>query len=62
MNSKIRNVIIIVVTGVWVTNFVLVATVDTYNPSEAINAIFMGIVGGALAYGAKEKPENKDKH
>ena len=45
MNERLANAIIIVITTVWAVNFFAGVVVETYEPSEAINAIFMGTVG-----------------
>lgn len=49
-NDLMINGIIIVVTLVWVVNFGARFFVDNYQPQESLNAIFMGIVGGLVAY------------
>lgn len=68
INPKLKNGIIIVVTTVWATNFIAgLLPGSTYEPDQAINAIFMGIVGGLFALGArgedsKDTPLNKKPH
>lgn len=54
IDPKLKNVIISVVTAVWGINFVagLIPQIE-YEPDQAINAIFMGIVGGLFALGAR---------
>lgn len=56
IDAKLRNWVIGIVTGVWALNFVagLVPQLD-YKPDPAINAVFMGIVGGVLALGDRNK-------
>lgn len=54
INPKLKNGIIIVVTAIWATNFIAGLVVKTYEPDQAINAIFMGIVGGLFALGARD--------
>jgi hypothetical protein len=50
-NSDILiNIIIVVVTLVWVINFGARFFVKDYQPQESLNAIFMGIVGGLVAW------------
>lgn len=59
IGDRTRTVIIGVVTGVWALNFMagLVPQFE-YQPDQAINGIFMAIVGGLFALGARS---NKDK-
>lgn len=52
-SERVRNVIIGVVTTVWAVNFAAGLLVDDYTPDQAINAIFMAIVGGLFALGAR---------
>jgi hypothetical protein len=54
MPDRLRHAVVVVVLVVWVANFVASLTVTGYEPSESINAIFMAVVGGALALGRKE--------
>lgn len=55
INSKLKNAIIIVVTVVWAANFGTSLFVDSYEPDQTINAIFMAIVGGLFALGARDE-------
>lgn len=50
---SVASAIIIVVTIVWAANFALQFIVHDYKSDVAINGIFMGIVGGALALSRK---------
>jgi hypothetical protein len=59
IDPKLKNAIIIVVTAVWAVNFVAGLAVPKYEPDQAINAIFMGIVGGLFALGARDKNDPK---
>lgn len=52
-SERVRNAIIAVVTTVWATNFAAGLLVTTYEPDQSINAIFMAIVGGLFAIGAR---------
>lgn len=56
MPDRLRYSIIVVVAVIWVCNFIagLIPPLG-YDPSESINGIFMGVVGGALALGAKKE-------
>lgn len=58
MGKTTRTVVIAVVTAVWVLNFVLGLTVNSYSPSESINGVFMVIVGGLFAL--RERDDSKD--
>lgn len=61
IDSRLRNWIIIVVTAVWATNFVAgIIPQFEYQPDQAINAIFMGIVGGLFAMSAKQGGDKGD--
>lgn len=53
MGDRTRTVIIGVVTAVWAVNFLAGLVVEGYEPSESINGIFMAIVGGLFALGAR---------
>lgn len=59
IDAKLKNAIIIVVTAVWALNFVAGLALPNYEPDQAINAIFMGIVGGLFALGARDKNDKK---
>lgn len=60
IDSRTRTAIIYVVTGVWAINFGAGLVVNGYHPSESINGIFMAIVGGLFALGAREKSDKHD--
>lgn len=62
IDPKLKNWIISIVTAVWALNFIvgLVPQLN-YKPDQAINAIFMAIVGGLFALQAR-RPEDKDEH
>jgi hypothetical protein len=61
IDPKLRNWIISTVTAVWALNF-LVGIIPWfhYKPDQAINAIFMAIVGGLFAISAR-RTDNGDK-
>lgn len=54
IGDRSRTIIIGVVTAVWAINFLAGLVVDGYEPSESINGIFMAIVGGLFALGARK--------
>ena len=58
MNDRTRTVVIGVVTGVWALNFVagLIPSLG-YESDQAINGIFMAIVGGLFALGGRKKDD-----
>lgn len=60
LSDRTRTVVIGVVTSVWATNFLAGIVIDSYKPSESINGIFMAIVGGLFALGARESANKKD--
>ena len=62
IDPKLKNAFIIVVTAVWAVNFVAGLVVPSYEPDQAINAIFMGIVGGLFALGARDNKEKGGDH
>lgn len=58
IGDRTRTIIIAVVTIIWAINFFAGLVVDDYKPSESINGIFMAIVGGLFALGARAKGNN----
>lgn len=62
IGDRTRTVIIAVVTTVWALNFTAGLVVDDYKPSESINGIFMAIVGGLFALGARQSNNGGNKN
>lgn len=60
-SEVVRNAIIAVVTTVWAVNFAAGLVSETYEPDQAINAIFMAIVGGLFAIGARKDNGGESK-
>jgi hypothetical protein len=60
IGDRARTVIIGVVTTVWAINFLAGLVVNGYEPSESINGIFMAIVGGLFALGARKSSTKND--
>lgn len=60
ITPRIANWVIVVVTVVWVTSFIVSVVVPEYRADPQINVIFMGIVGGSLALKSR-KPTPDDK-
>lgn len=59
VTDKTATWVIGVVTAVWAANIVLgMAQINDYQPSEAVNGIFMTIVGGAFALRARARNGN----
>lgn len=59
-SDHVRNAIIAVVTTVWAVNFGAGLFVSTYEPDQSINAVFMAIVGGLFAIGARSNKSGDD--
>jgi len=58
ISPRLRDGVIVLVCVVWATNFLAGLFIDDYESSEAINAIFMGIVGGLFALGARKSGDD----
>ena len=58
ISDKTRTALIWVVTAVWAANFGvgLIPPLD-YEPDQTINGIFMAIVGGLFALGARTRKD-----
>ena len=54
IDDTTRRIIIYLVSGVWAVNFGASFVVEDYKPDQAINGIFMAIVGGLFALGARQ--------
>lgn len=61
IGDRTRTTVLGVVTAVWAINFGagLLPALD-YQPDQAINGIFMAIVGGLFALGARDR-DKKDE-
>ena len=58
MGDRTRTTVIAVVTSVWAANFAAGLFPPLgYEPDQAINGIFMTIVGGLFAVGARAKAQ-----
>lgn len=53
INPRTRTIIIWVVLAVWVANFSGGMVIDHYKPNEAVNGIFMIIVGTLFTMGGR---------
>lgn len=60
ITPRIANAVIIVITIVWVCQFVVSIVVSEYRADPQIHVIFMSIVGGSLALKSR-KPTPDDK-
>lgn len=59
ISPRVANAVIIVVTLVWVSSFVLSIIAPEYRADPQINVIFMGLVGGSLALKSRRpKPDD----
>lgn len=58
LSDRSANIIIGVVTAIWAGNIVAgMVQLNGYQPSEAINGIFLTIVGGAFVLRSKSKDD-----
>lgn len=65
LSDRMAKAIIVLVTTIWTANFVAVFVIEGYQGDQAINAIFMAIVGGTFALRAKgsgHRDEDGSKH
>jgi hypothetical protein len=60
-SERVRNIIIAVVTTVWAVNFAAGLFMPDYDPDPTIHAVFMSIVGGLLAIGARNDSRHDDR-
>ena len=49
ISSKVRTAIISVVTAAWAVNFTAPFFISDYRPSEAVNGVFLLVVGALFA-------------
>lgn len=64
IGTRLRDGIIILVSAVWAANFAAGFLVEGYEPDQAINAVFMAIVGGLFALdkrGSKDDDRDRDR-
>lgn len=60
ISPKLANVVIVIVTCVWVISFGVSLFSATYRPDPQINVIFMAIVGAGMALkGKRDEGEAK---
>lgn len=56
MSDRTANIVIGVVTAIWAVNVLAgMASLNGYEPSAGVNAIFTTIVGGAFALRARNR-------
>lgn len=59
ISDRTKTVVIGVVTTIWAGNILAgMFELNGYQPSESINGIFLAVVGGAFALGAKGKSDD----
>lgn len=61
IDPRLANVVIVIVTAVWVTSFAVSLFSTNYHLDPQINGIFMAIVGGAMALKATRKEKQEEK-
>ena len=59
-SERVRNAIIGVVTAVWAANFTAGLVLHDYESDPTIHAVFMSIVGGLFALGARQERGGDD--
>lgn len=59
-SERVRNAIIAVVTAVWAANFTAGLVLPSYESDPTIHAVFMSIVGGLFALGARSEQRGGD--
>lgn len=60
MDNRTRTVVIGVVTGAWVTNFVVGLVDPSYKPSDAVHGVFLLIVGYMFTRGDKRNGNGRN--
>lgn len=60
LSRRVTQWVVGLVSAVWAVNFIAGIALPKYEADQAINGIFMGIVGGALALSRKD-PRDDDK-
>ena len=53
IGNKTRTILVGIVTSAWVVNFSASFISEDYKPSEAVNGVFMLVVGAIFAAGAR---------
>lgn len=61
LSRNVTRAIVLVVTVIWATNILAGIVMDSYEADQAVNGIFMAIVGGLLAAGRVTKKDD-DNH
>ena len=57
ISSRTRTAIISVVTAAWAVNFAAPFFISDYRPSEAVNGVFLLVVGALFAAKSKGKED-----
>lgn len=57
LSRKTTTLVVGLVSSVWAVNFLAGVVLPNYEADQAINGIFMAIVGGALALGSRKPPD-----
>lgn len=62
LSRNMTKAVVIVVTAIWAANIVAGIVMDSYEADQAVNGIFMAIVGGLLAADrASKKKQDGDQ-
>ena len=61
LSTRMVTIIVVVVTLIWITNFMAGVIIDNYETDQMINTIFMAIVGGAIALRRADKDDRGDR-
>lgn len=59
LSRKTTTLVVGLVSSVWAVNFLAGVVLPEYEADQAINGIFMAIVGGALALGSRKPPDDE---
>jgi len=60
LSRKTTTWVVGLVSAVWAVNFLAGLALPDYEADQAINGIFMAMVGGALALGRKSKDDDDE--
>jgi len=61
LGPRATTIIVGLVSAIWAVNFIAGIVIPTYKADQAINGIFMAIVGGTLALGQRKPPKDGPK-
>lgn len=61
LSPKTTTLVVGLVSAIWAVNFLAGVILPNYEADQAINGIFMAIVGGTLALGRTRKDDDEEK-